>query len=166
MIRLETVLNSWKSIREDTAQTVEDVAVESFDLRPLDDMMTFRELAQHILNAGHAMTGMLLDGVQDFSAPETHAKIGSYLPAPASDATLAEALRSVFDGRNEQLKKQPEEFFARMITSFDGQRLTVLEFIQVLKEHEITHRSQMFIVARKQGVVPVTTRRREQRQHK
>jgi uncharacterized damage-inducible protein DinB len=166
MIRLETVLDSWKTIREDTALTVEEMPAEGFDARLLPDVMTFRELAQHILNASHAITGLLLDGMEDFTAPEFRQKMRGYFPPPPADADLCGVLRSAFDERYKQLKAQPPEFFAHIITRFDGQRLTRLEFIQMMKEHELTHRSQMFLVARMQGVVPVTTRRRQQQQKK
>lgn len=166
MIRLETVFDSWKSIRDDTATTVEDLPVSAFDARPLPDMMTFRELAQHILTASHAITGLLLDGMEDFTTAEFRRKIGSFAPPIPADTELGKALRNVFDERNKQLKAQSPEFFAHQVTAFDGRRLTRLEFIQLLKEHELTHRTQMFIVARQQGVVPVTTRRRQQQQQK
>ncbi len=166
MIRLETVLDSWKAIREDTATTVEEVPAEAFDARPLPDVMTFREMAQHVLNSSHAVTGMLLDGMEDFSAPEFRQRLRDYLRLEPADPELAGVLRSAFEERYQQLKAQSPEFFAHIVTRFDGQRLTRLEFIQMMKEHELTHRSQMFIVARMQGVIPVTTRRRQQQQKK
>ena len=150
------------AIREDSAATVEEVPQEAFDTRPIPDVMTFRELAQHILNSSEAVTGMLLDGREDFTTPDTRPKMREYFPAAPADGELARALRSVFAARLEQLKTQTPEWFAQIVTRFDGQKLTRLEFIQMMKEHELTHRSQMFIVARMQGVVPVTTRRRQQ----
>jgi len=48
----------------------------------------------------------------------------------------------------------------REITRFDGLRLTRLEMLQFLKEHELTHRSQLFMLMRIKGMVPPTTKRR------
>lgn len=59
-----------------------------------------------------------------------------------------------------QLAAQPAAFFAQEITRFDGQRVTRLEMLQGVKEHELTHRSQLFMYLRMKGVVPATTRRR------
>jgi uncharacterized damage-inducible protein DinB len=42
----------------------------------------------------------------------------------------------------------------------DGQQVTRLEMIQTAKEHELTHRAQLFLYLRLKGIVPVTTRRR------
>lgn len=47
-----------------------------------------------------------------------------------------------------------------MITSFDGLRVTRLETVQMAKEHELTHRAQLFLYLRMKGIVPATTRRR------
>jgi uncharacterized damage-inducible protein DinB len=46
------------------------------------------------------------------------------------------------------------------MTRFDGQQVTRLEMLQFVKEHELTHRSQLFMYQRLKGIVPVTTRRR------
>jgi len=58
------------------------------------------------------------------------------------------------------LAAKPAEFFAGEITRFDGQRVTRLEMLQGIKEHELTHRQQLFMYLRLKGIVPPTTRRR------
>jgi len=42
----------------------------------------------------------------------------------------------------------------------DGQRVTRLEMLQFVKEHELSHRAQLFLYLRLKGLVPPTTRRR------
>jgi uncharacterized damage-inducible protein DinB len=59
-----------------------------------------------------------------------------------------------------ELAAQPAEFFAHIITRFDGQKVTRLEMVQTIKEHELTHRAQLFFCLRLKGIVPATTRRR------
>jgi uncharacterized damage-inducible protein DinB len=66
--------------------------------------------------------------------------------------------------RTAQLAAQSPEFFAGMITRFDGQRVTRLEMVQFIKEHELTHRAQLFMYLRLKGIVPATTRRRMAKQ--
>src|SRR6266478_5330338 len=82
MVRLETILGSWKAIREDTAQAVKDV------------------------------------------------------PAGAMD------YRRALMGRSSAFAVRNESFLADEITRFDGQRITRLEMLQSLKEHELTHSAQ------------------------
>ena len=110
MVRTEAVLDSWKTIRNDTAQAVEEFPVDEFDYKPAAD--------------------------------------------------LAGVLRSTLESRCVELAHQPPEFYAGMITRFDGVAVTRLEMLQTIKEHELTHRSQMFMYLRLKGFVPATTRRR------
>ncbi len=164
MVRVETVLDSWRTVREDTAQAVEDLPPGELDFKPVPELASFREIARHILDAGHALTGMLLDGVEDFATPEFRETLKKYvppLPEKADAAALAAALRSSIDARHAELCRQPAEFYAKIITRFDSQPVTRLEMIQFVKEHELTHRAQLFLYLRLKGIVPVTTRRRQ-----
>jgi len=164
MIRLESVLGSWKSIREDTAQAVEDFSAHELDYKPSAELMSFGEIAQHILQAGYALTGMLLDGVDNLATPEFREMIGMYvaqLPTTDGAGALARELRNQMNTRLAQLSAQPAGFFAGEITRFDGQRVTRLEMLQGVKEHELTHRQQLFMYLRLKGMVPPTTRRRQ-----
>lgn len=154
----------WKTIRQDTAQAVEDMPAEAFDFRPAEGFMTFREIARHILNSGHAMTGILLDGVTNLAVPGFRDMLKKHSTALSTEATppeLAAALRQAVDQRIAELSGRDPAFFAEEITRFDGLRLTRLEMLQTIKEHELTHRSQLFMYLRLKGIVPPTTRRRE-----
>jgi uncharacterized damage-inducible protein DinB len=169
MIGLEQVLNSWKTVRQDTAQAVEDLPAGELDFKPISDVMTFREIARHILEAGHAITGLLLDGVENLATPqlrEMRQKYVAQLPETKDAPALAGALRQNVEQRAAQLAAQPAEFFAHVITRFDGQRVTRLEMVQFAKEHELTHRAQLFLYLRLKGIVPATTRRRLAQQKK
>jgi uncharacterized damage-inducible protein DinB len=169
MIRTETVLESWKTVRQDTAQAVEDFPATELDFKPVGDVMTFREIARHILEAGHALTGLLLDGVENMATPQFRESLQKYiaeLPQTPDAASLAQALRQSIERRAAQLAVQPAEFFAHVITRFDGQQVTRLEMVQFTKEHELTHRAQLFLYSRLKGIVPVTTRRRLAKQQK
>jgi uncharacterized damage-inducible protein DinB len=169
MVRLESVLDSWKTVRQDTAQAVEDFPAAELDFKPTADVMTFREIARHILEASHAITGLLLDGVENLATPQFREMLQKYLaelPATEDAANLAAALRENLEMRAGQLASQNAEFFAHVITRFDGQRVTRLEMVQFTKEHELTHRAQLFLYLRLKGIVPATTRRRMAKQQR
>jgi len=164
MVRKETVLDSWKIVRQDTAQAVEDFPAAELDFKATPDLMSFGELGRHILDAGHALTGMLLDGVDDLTTPQFREMIGKYkpqLPEHLDAATLASELRKTMETRAAELAAKNEDFYSGLITRFDGQRVTRLEMVQFVKEHELTHRSQMFVYLRLKGIVPATTKRRQ-----
>ena len=163
MVRVEHVLDSWRTIRQDTVAAVEDFPAGEFGFRPAPEVSTFGETARHILNAGHALTGLMLAGETNFAAPDFRERMGRQtvpLPADAGQAELAAALRESIAGRTEALAAQPAEFFDQMMTRMDGQRLTRLETLQLIKEHELSHRAQLFLCLRIKGMVPATTRRR------
>jgi uncharacterized damage-inducible protein DinB len=167
MVRTETVLDSWKTVRQDTAQAVEDFPAAEMDFRATPDLMTFGELARHVLDAGHALTGMLLDGVDNLATPQFREMIGKYrpqLPEQLDAQSLAAELRQSVEAQTAKLAAKGEDFFSGMITRFDGQKVTRLEMLQFIKEHELTHRSQMFVYMRLKGIVPATTRRRQAKQ--
>ena len=93
--------------------------------------------------------------------------VGQYrpqLPERLDAATLASELRKSVETQTAVLSAKGEDFFSGMITRFDGQRVTRLEMLQFIKEHELTHRSQMFMYLRLKGIVPATTRRRQAKQ--
>jgi len=163
MVRVEHVLDSWKTIRQDTAAAVEEFPAGDLDYRPTPELMTFRDTARHILDASHALTGMLLAGDEDFATPDFRDRLKRHMTGLAADAgapELAAALRDSLEERTARLAAQPAEFFSRIITRFDGQKVTRLEMVQTIKEHELTHRSQLFMYLRLKGMVPATTRRR------
>jgi uncharacterized damage-inducible protein DinB len=167
MVRVEHVLETWRTVREDTAAAVEEFPAAEFDFRPTPDVATFRQIARHTLDAGEGLSGALLAGEEDFHLPEVRAKFKEHfrpLAAECTPAELAAALRESLEQRTAQFAAQPKEFFEHHVTRVDGPRVTRLEFVQWIKEHELTHRQQLFMYLRLKGITPATTRRRLARQ--
>src|ERR1700680_4032329 len=111
MIRLESVLDSWKGIRIDTAQAVEDFSTHDLDYKPATNLMSFGEIARHILQASHALTGMMLDGVDNLATPQFREMLGKYvaqLPVTDGAGALAGELRNQMKTRAAQFPAQPE----------------------------------------------------------
>ena len=150
-------------MRDDTALAVEDFASESLDFKPADGMMSFGEIARHILDASHALIGLLLDGETNWATPEIQQKMrarSSGLPADADAKALAAELRSDLHTWITEMESRPSAFADTEVTRFDGQKFTMTEILQFVKEHELSHRSQLFVYLRLKGIVPATTRRR------
>jgi uncharacterized damage-inducible protein DinB len=166
MVRLDQVLDSWKTIRADTATAVEEFPGDEFNYRPSADLMTFGQIARHILVAGHGLTGLLLAGDEHLGGPQFREKMARFalLPEDAGAADLGRELRGSVERRTAELAAQPPEFYAGIVTRVDGARVTRLEMLQFVKEHELTHRAQLFLYMRMKGIVPATTRRRLARQ--
>lgn len=167
MVRLEHFLDTWKTIREDVALAVEEFPAGELDFRPMPEMDSFRQIARHIFNVGDGLTGMML-ARETATGQEFRDRMKAHIRPLAEDAGAAElaaALRQSVAERSAQLQAQPPDFFTEMMTRhFDLMRLTRMEMLQFLKEHELTHRSQLFVYLRLKGMVPATTRRRLARQ--
>jgi uncharacterized damage-inducible protein DinB len=162
MVRLEYVLDSWKTIRHDTAGAVEDFPAGDLDYRPTPEVATFRDIARHILDSSDGLTGMLLAGEPVFGGPDFRDRMKPFfrpLPKDLSGAELAAALRESVEQRALELAARSGEFYAETVTRFGGE-VTRLEMLQSVKEHELTHRQQLFMYLRLKGIVPATTRRR------
>ena len=154
-------------VRQDTIQAIEDFPAAELDFKPTPEVDSFRQIARHILDAGHALTGMLLAGDENFTGPQFRERLKQFLtklPEHADAQALAAELQRTLDARVAELSLQSPEFFAHIITRFDGQQVTRLEMLQFVKEHELTHRAQLFLYSRLKGIVPVTTRRRMAKQ--
>ena len=98
--------------------------------------------------------------------PDYREKMKAYfydLPGELAQGELAARLRESLESDAAALARQDSAFWAGEITRWDGARLTRLEMLQFTKEHELTHRSQMFMYLRLKGIVPPTTRRRMQK---
>lgn len=160
-------MDSWKSIRQDTITAVEEFPASEFDYRPAADLQTFGQIGRHILVSSHALTGMLLAGEADFTSPDFRARVATHaghVPENLEPPELARRLRESVDERAAQLGSQTPEFWAGMLKRVDGVMVTRLEMLQWVKEHELTHRQQLFTYLRMKGIVPATTRRRLARQ--
>ncbi len=166
MVRLEALIDSWKATRADTIAAVEEFPADKFDYTPCPDLMTFGQIARHILIAGHGLTGLMLEGEEVLGGPQFREKMARFalLPEGAGAADLARELQVSIEQRAVALAAQPPEFYAGIITRVDGARVTRLEMLQFVKEHELTHRAQLFLYLRMNGMVPATTRRRLARQ--
>ena len=166
-MRAEHVIDSWKNVRQDTIAAVEEFPAGEFDYRPAADLQTFGQIGRHILVSTHGLTGMLLEGDTDFTGPDFRARIATHvahIPETLEPAELVRRLRESVDERAPQLAAQTPEFWAGMIKRVDGVMVTRLEMLQWVKEHELTHRQQLFMYSRMKGIVPITTRRRLARQ--
>ena len=156
-------MSSWKSVREDAAQAVEDFSAHDLSFRATPDLMSFGEVARHILEIGHALSVLMLSGDDNLTAPDFREKVGKLaaeIPKTEGPGAIAREMRSCLDADIARLKAQPPEFFAGEMTRFDGQRVTRLEMLQTIKEHELTHRATLFLYLRMKGIIPPTTRRK------
>jgi uncharacterized damage-inducible protein DinB len=105
----------------------------------------------------------MLAGEENLGGPQFREKMGKLAPLPTncSAPELRRELRSSIEARIPELASRSPEFYAGIVTRADGAKVTRLELLQFVKEHELIHRSQLFMYLRMKGIVPSTTRRRQ-----
>ena len=127
--------------------------------------MSFGATARHILDAGYGLTGLLLAGEENLSTPrvsgENRQSMSPSCRKPKMPARWPPNCVPPWNAARPSWPPKPAEFYAGEIIRMDGQRVTRLEMLQLIKEHELTHRQQLFMYLRLNGVVPPTTRRRQ-----
>jgi hypothetical protein len=52
-------------------------------------------------------------------------------------------------------------FWEREVTHFSGARVTMMEMLLLIRQHEAEHRAQAAVLSRMRGIVPATTRKRQ-----
>lgn len=162
MVRIQPFLESWQATRRDAATAVTDMPEADLDFRPTPELMPFREIAVHVLNAGHGLVSLLLDGTTNMATPDFREKLKAHAidTAGLTGAELSARMNETLGSDIGALAARDSAFFEEVITKFDGTAVTRLEMLQFVKEHELTHRSQMFLYLRLKGIVPPTTRKR------
>jgi uncharacterized damage-inducible protein DinB len=162
-MRHETFFELWRSTRAESVVAVREFPKEAFDEEVVPGFMTQRKIHQHILDVGHAVTGLLLAGEEHFNVPELRVRFPLHVSGIAPGATadeMATALEEKLEERIAQLQAAPADFWSREVTHFSGARVSMLEMLMLIRQHEGEHRAQAAVLSRIKGIVPATTRRR------
>jgi uncharacterized damage-inducible protein DinB len=160
----ETFFELARATRSESVTACREFPAEAFDEELVPGFMSFRKINQHILEAGYALTGMLLEGDEHFNVPEMRQRFTKYLPVIGADATpgeLASALDAKLEERIAQVREAGPAFWESEITHFSGARITMMEMMLLIRQHEAEHRAQAAVLSRMQGIVPATTRKRQ-----
>ena len=164
MVRPEFVLESWRQVRLYAVEAVQEWPAAEGAFRLAPEVMTFAEIARHIAEAGHILTGILLSGETDYAREGFRQEMQRWSPGLPADMplpALAAELQSLTAARIDELRGQSPEWWAGMVKKWTGEDMTRLEFLQFVKEHELTHLAQLFACMRLKGLTPPTTRRRQ-----
>jgi uncharacterized damage-inducible protein DinB len=164
MVRPDFVLESWRQVRLYAVEAVQEWPASEAGFRLAPEVMTFAEIARHIAEAGHILTGILLSGETDYARPGFREEMPRWSPgiAPTAPlAVLAVELDRLVTVRIQELRGQSPEWWAGLVHKWSGEEMTRLEFLQFTKEHELTHLAQLFACMRLKGLTPPTTRRRQ-----
>jgi uncharacterized damage-inducible protein DinB len=158
---------SFRTVRKNTIQVAEDIPEEKYSYRAAPDTMSVSEMLSHLAVSPHwAQQCFFVEkktniAMEDFG--RWMGEVGAKAKALTSKADIVAALRANGEAFAGQLESMTEAQLAQTITAPNGSK-SAFEMVLGIKEHEMHHRAQLFLIERMIGIVPHLTRARQERQ--
>ena len=158
---------SFRTVRKNTIQIAEDIPEEKYSFRAAADTMSVAEMLAHLACAPHWAEQCLFVEKKSSVATEDFARwmgeIAVKQKALTSKAAIVGALKADGEAFARRLESATEADLAAMVTAPNGAK-SRFEMLLGVKEHEMHHRAQLFLIERMLGIVPHLTRARQERQ--
>jgi uncharacterized damage-inducible protein DinB len=158
---------SFRTVRRNTIQVAEDIPEEKYSFRAAPDTMSVGEMLAHLACTPHwAEQCHFIEkkheiGMDDFG--KWMGQIDTKAKTLTSKAAIVDTLKQDGDNFARQLESMTEAQLGEMCTAPNASK-SRFEMLQGVKEHEMHHRAQLFLIERMIGIVPHLTRARQQRQ--
>jgi uncharacterized damage-inducible protein DinB len=161
------IAESFRTVRRNTIQVAEDIPEEKYSFRAAPDTMSVGELLAHLAATPHwAQQCFFVEkktqiSMEDFG--RWMGELGGKAKALTSKAAIVEALKNNGEEFAKRLDGMTEAELAQPITAPNATK-SAFEMLIGIKEHEMHHRAQLFLMERMIGIVPHLTRARQERQ--
>jgi uncharacterized damage-inducible protein DinB len=159
---LEETLEGWRDVRQGLIEEVENIPDDRFDFRPTPEVMSVRELVEHILEVALMMTGELARADTDFRRAPWLQLLDLYaapVRAATSKAEFLNLLRTTIEEAEQRFLDVGELRMLQFITRFDGEQGTRLAWLHHGIAQEMYHRGQLVLYERLLGIEPALTRK-------
>jgi uncharacterized damage-inducible protein DinB len=158
---------SFRMVRKNTIQVAEDIPEEKYSFRAAPDTMSVGELLAHLATGPHWAEQCLFVEKKTTVAMEDFfrwmGEAGAKQKALTSKAAIVEALKANGEAFAKQLESATEADLGTSVAAPNGAKSS-FEMLLGVKEHEMHHRAQLFLIERMIGIVPHLTRARQERQ--
>ena len=160
------IAESFRTVRRNTVQVAEDIPEEKYSYRAATDTMSVAEMLAHLATTPHwAQQCFFVEkktqvAMEDFGRWMGEATAKS--KALTSKAAIVEALKTNGEEFAKHLESMTEDQLAQPIGAPNGSK-SAFEMLIGIKEHEMHHRAQLFLIERMVGIVPHLTRARMER---
>lgn len=156
---------SFRTVRKNTVQVAEDIPEDKYSFRAAPDTMSVGEILAHLATSPywadqcHFVEKRSSVAIEDFGkwmgeagtrAKGLNAKAGILVALKEDGETFAKGIESMTDAQ-----------LAERVTLPHGDK-TRFEMLLGVKEHEMHHRAQLFLIERILGIVPHLTRARQE----
>jgi len=163
----QDLAESWRTVRRNTIQVAEDIPEDKYAFRAAPDTMTVGEMLAHLAASPHWAEQCHCVEVKTDLTMEDFGRWMKEIDAKAKSLTSKLDILEVLKADGEQFARRLEamtgEQLGQRVTAPNGSK-TRFEMLLGVKEHEMHHRAQLFLVERMIGIVPHLTRARQQRQ--
>ena len=158
---------SFRTVRKNTIQVAEDIPEEQYSFRAAPDTMSVGELLAHLATSPHwAEQCMFVEKRTNVSMEDFFkwvGEAGEKQKALTSKAAIVEALKTNGEAFARCLESATEADLGAQVSAPNATR-SRFEMLLGIKEHEMHHRAQLFLIERILGIVPHLTRARQERQ--
>ena len=158
---------SFRTVRRNTIQVAEDIPEDKYSFRAAPDTMSVGEMLAHLACSPHWAEQCLFVEKKSTVAMEDFGKwmgeVGVKQKALTSKAAIVDALKTNGEAFAKYLETATEGELATPVNAPNGSK-SRFEMALGIKEHEMHHRAQLFLIERMIGIVPHLTRARQERQ--
>jgi uncharacterized damage-inducible protein DinB len=160
------IAESFRTVRKNTIQVAEDIPEEKYSYRAAPDTMSVAEMLAHLAAITHwAEQCFFVEkktnvSMEDFG--RWMGELGGKAKTLTTKAQIVGALKSEGEKFAKLLDGLTEAQLAQPITAPNATK-SAFEMLIGIKEHEMHHRAQLFLIERMVGIVPHLTRARMER---
>ena len=158
---------SFRTVRKNTIQVAEDIPEDKYTFRAAPDTMSVGEMLAHLACSTHwAQQCLFIEqkatvSMDDFG--RWMGEIGTQQQALTTKAAIVDALKTNGEAFAQRLESASETDLGTPVVAPNATK-SRFEMLLGVKEHEMHHRAQLFLIERMIGIVPHLTRARQQRQ--
>lgn len=158
---------SFRTVRKNTIQVAEDIPEEKYSFRAAPDTMSVGEILAHLASTPHWAEQCLFVEKKSSVTMEDFGKwmgeVSAKQKALTSKAAIVAALEENGEAFAKYLESASEADLGSPVSAPNATK-SRFEMALGVKEHEMHHRAQLFLIERMLGIVPHLTRARQERQ--
>jgi uncharacterized damage-inducible protein DinB len=157
---------SFRTVRRNTVQVAEDIPEDKYSYRAAPDTMSVGEILAHLATTPHwAQQCHFIEkkaavAMEDFG--RWMGEAGGKSKALSTKALIVDLLKSNGEEFAKQIEDMTDTQLGERVALPMGEK-TRFEMLLGVKEHEMHHRAQLFLIERMIGIVPHLTRARQER---
>jgi uncharacterized damage-inducible protein DinB len=158
---------SFRTVRRNTLQVAEDIPEDKYNFRAAPDTMSVAEMLAHLAATPywaeqcHCVERKSAVTMDDFG--RWMGEIDKRSKTLTSKAAIVDTLRRDGEVFAKAIESMTEAQLGELVTAPNASK-SRFEMLLGVKEHEMHHRAQLFLIERILGIVPHLTRARQQRQ--